>query len=85
MAKKIYTIMVKKMVKVIEPAGFSNPARFFFSLISILEKTPVGFYKKIARCIAFHARKRLGSNYNNAGDKMTLTLYNVTLTSQKPC
>ena len=85
MAKKNYAIMVKKMVKVIEPAGFSNPERVFFSHISILGKTPAGFYKKIARCIAFHARKRLASNYYNAGDKVTLTLYNVTLTSQKPC
>ena len=23
--------------------------------------------------------------FNNAGDNMTLTLYNVTLTSRKPC
>ena len=53
MPKKIYAIMMKKMVKVKNPAGFfKNPAGFFnpragfFSHISIWGKNPAGFYKK---------------------------------------
>ena len=53
MPKNIYAIMMKKMVKVKNPAGFfKNPAGFFnpragfFSHISIWGKNPAGFYKK---------------------------------------
>ena len=54
MTKKIYAIIMKKMVKVKNPAGFfENPAVFFkpragFSpTFSNGGKTPQGFFKKI--------------------------------------
>ena len=54
MTKKIYAIIMKKMVKVKNPAGFfENPAGFFkpargFSpTFSNGGKTPQGFFKKI--------------------------------------
>ena len=53
MPKKLYAIMMKKMVKVKnpagffkKPAGFFNPRAGFFSHISIWGKNPAGFYKK---------------------------------------
>ena len=54
MTKKIYAIMVKKMVKVKNPAGFfENPAGFlkpragFFPTFSNGGKNPQCFFKKI--------------------------------------
>ena len=54
MTKKIYAIIMKKMVKVKNPAGFfENPAGFFkpcagfFPTFSNGGKTPQGFFKKI--------------------------------------
>ena len=61
MTKKIYAIMVKKMVKVKNPVGFlknpagffqpragflKNPARGFSPTFSNGGKTPQGFFKK---------------------------------------
>ena len=52
--KKIYAIIMKKMVKVKNPAGFFenpagflNPARGFSPTFSNGGKTPQGFFKKI--------------------------------------
>ena len=50
MTKKIYAIIMKKMVKVKNPAGFfENPAGFwgFSPTFSNGGKTPQGFFKKI--------------------------------------
>ena len=54
MTKKIYTIIMKKMVKVKNPAGFFenpagflNPARGFSPTFSNGGKSPQGFFKKI--------------------------------------
>ena len=54
MTKKIYAIIMKKMVKVKNPvgffenpAGFLNPARGFSPTFSNGGKTPQGFFKKI--------------------------------------
>ena len=54
MTKKIYAIIMKKMVKVKNPAGFFenpagflNPARGFSPTFSNGGKTPQGFFKKI--------------------------------------
>ena len=48
MTKKIYAIIMKKMVKVKKPAGFSkNPARGFSPTFSNGGKTPQDFFKKI--------------------------------------
>ena len=54
MTKKIYAIIMKKMVKVKKPAGFfENPAGFFkpragfFPTFSNGGKNPQGFFKKI--------------------------------------
>ena len=53
MTKKIYAIIMKKMVKVKKPAGFSkNPAGFlkpcagFFPHIFKWGKNPAGFFQK---------------------------------------
>ena len=53
MTKKIYAIIMKKMVKVKNPAGFfENPAGFFkpragfFPHIFKWGKTPAGFFQK---------------------------------------
>ena len=54
MTKKIYAIIMKKMVKVKNPAGFFenpagflNPARVFSPTFSNGGKNPQGFFKKI--------------------------------------
>ena len=54
MTKKIYAIMMKKMVKVKNPArvlqnptNFFKPCAGFFPHISIWGKNPAEFYKKI--------------------------------------
>ena len=54
MTKKIYAIIMKKMVKVKNPAGFFenpagflNPARGFSPTFSNGGKPPQGFFKKI--------------------------------------
>ena len=54
MTKKIYAIIMKKMVKVKTPWGFSktprgflNPARGFSPTFSNGGKTPQSFFKKI--------------------------------------
>ena len=47
MTKKIYAIIMKKMVKVKNPAGFfENPAQGFYPTFSNGGKTPQGFFKK---------------------------------------
>ena len=48
MTKKKYAIIMKKMVKVKNPAGFfKNPARGFSLTFSNGGKTPQDFFKKI--------------------------------------
>ena len=54
MTKKIYAIMMKKMVKVKKKTrnfcktlrGFSNPAQGFFPTFQYGGKNPAGFYQK---------------------------------------